>query len=77
MPPVPPFDLTLVPFLWEENPDRSVLTQTEGLSSESDLFRLTRDILPVREFRLKVHEPVMTSVDPTSDGVEQMGPKPR
>ena len=72
---VPPFDLTLVPFLWEENPDRSVLTQTEGLSSESDLFRLTRDILPVREFRLKVHEPVMTSVDPTSDGVEQMGPE--
>ncbi len=72
---VPPFDLTLVPFLWEENPDRSVLTQTESLSSESDLFRLTRDILPVREFRLKVHEPVMTSVDPTSDGVEQMGPE--
>ena len=72
---VPPFELTLVPFLWEENPDRSVLTQTEGLSSESDLFRLTRDILPVREFRLKVHEPVMTSVDPTSDGVEQMGPE--
>ena len=72
---VPPFDLTLVPFLWEENPDRSVLTQTEGLSSESDLFRLTRDILPVREFRLKVHEPVMTSVDPTSDSTQQLGPE--
>ena len=42
---VPAFDLTLVPFLWEENPDSSVLSQTEGLSSESDLFRLTRDIL--------------------------------
>ena len=64
---VPPFDLTLIPFLWEEKPDRSVLTETEGLSSESDLFRLTRDILPVRDFRLTVHEPVWTSVDPTSD----------
>ncbi len=64
---VPPFELTLIPFLWEENPDRSVVTQTEGLSSESDLFRLTRDILPVSEFRLTVHEPVLTSVDPTSD----------
>ena len=62
-----PFELTLIPFLWEENPDRSVLAQTEGLSSESDLFRLTRDILPVSEFRLTVHEPVLTSVDPTSD----------
>ena len=70
---VPPFDLTLIPFLWEENPDRSVLTQTEGLSSESDLFRMTRDILPVREFRLTVHEPVLTSVDPTSDSAQHLG----
>ena len=72
---VPPFELTLIPFLWEENPDRSVVTQTEDLTSESDLFRLTRDILPVREFRLTVHEPVMTSVDPTSDSERQLGPQ--
>ena len=72
---VPPFELTLIPFLWEENPDRSVVTQTEGLSSESDLFRLTRDLLPVREFRLTVHEPVMTSVDPTSDASGILGPQ--
>ena len=72
---VPPFELTLIPFLWEENPDRSVLTQTEGLSSESDLFRLTRDILPVNEFRLTVHEPVLTSVDPTSDASGKLGPE--
>ena len=61
----PPFDLTLVPILWEENPDRSVLTRTRELTSESDLFRVTRDLLPVREFRLKVHEPVVISLDPT------------
>ena len=64
---VPPFDLTLVPFLWTDQPDSTVLTRTDGLTSESDLFRLTRDILPVGEFRLTVHEPVWTSVDPTSD----------
>ena len=73
--PVPPLELTLIPFLWEENPDRSVLTQTEGLTAESDLFRATRDLLPVREFRLKVHEPVMTSVDPTSDSARHLGPE--
>ena len=61
---VPPFDLTLVPFLWTESPDRSVLTETENLTAESDLFRLTRDILPVREFMLSVREPVWTSVEP-------------
>ena len=72
---VPPFDLTLVPFLWTEDPDSTVLTQTEGLSSESDLFRLTRDILPVRDFHLTVHDPVLTSVDPTSDSAQQLGPE--
>ena len=61
---VPPFDLTLVPFLWTESPDRSVLTDTENLTAGSDLFRLTRDILPIREFFLDVREPVWTSVDP-------------
>ncbi len=72
---VPPLDLTLIPFLWEENPDSSVLWQTQRLSSESDLFRLTRDILPVREFRLTVHKPVLTSVDPTSDSAQHLGPE--
>ena len=72
---LPPFDLTLVPFLWTEQPDSTVLTRTEGLTSESDLFRLTRDILPVGDFRLTVHEPVWTSVDPTSDANAVLGPE--
>ena len=72
---VPPFDLTLIPFLWEVEPDSSVLTRTEGLSAESDLFRLTRDLLPVGDLHLTVHEPVWTSVDPTSDAVDQLFPE--
>ena len=66
---VPPLDLTLVPFLWEENPDRSVLTRTEGLTAESDLFRLTRDLLPVREFKLTVRDAVEISYDPVFENV--------
>ena len=61
---VPPINLTLVPFLWTENPDRSILTQVEGLTAESDLFRITRDILPVHDFHLDVREPVWTSIEP-------------
>ena len=72
---VPPFDLTLVPFLWTEQPDSTILTRTEGLTAESDLFRLTRDILPVGDFSLTVHEPVWTSVDPTSDANAVLGPE--
>ena len=61
---MPPFDLTMVPFLWTENPDRSILARVEGLTADSELFRLTRDVLPVGEFYLTIREPVWTSVEP-------------
>ena len=64
---VPPLDLTLIPFLWTNDPDHSMVTMTEGLTEEDDLFRLTRDLLPVREFNLTVYDPVYTSVDPVFD----------
>ena len=64
---VPPLDLTMVPFLWTEDPDYTIVDRTEGLTEEDDLFRLTRDLLPVGGFSLSVHEPVWTSVDPIFD----------
>ena len=39
---VPPLDLTLVPFLWTWNPDRTLADYAAGLSSNDELFRLTR-----------------------------------
>ena len=59
---VPPLDLTLVPFLWSPNPDRALADYVAGLSSEDELFRLTREILPVGDLHLNVREPVWTSV---------------
>ena len=72
---VPDFDLTMVPLLWSEVPDFSIVTETEGLTAESDLFRLTRDLLPVQDFHLTVREPVYVSSDPvfSSDHVELLG----
>ena len=61
---VPPFDLTLVPFLWMESPQVSVLTDTEGLTAEAELFWQTRHLLPIADFDMKVREPVWTSTDP-------------
>ena len=61
---VPPFELTMIPFLWTENPDRSILSQVESLTPGSDLLRFTRDLLPVADFVLNVHEPVWTSEEP-------------
>ena len=70
---VPALDLTLVPFLWEENPDRTVLTETEGVTADSWLFRATRDLLPVREFRLTVRDYVWTQVEPVFDNAGALG----
>ena len=60
---VPPLDLTLVPFLWTSNPDHTLADYAAGLSSDDELFRMTRESLPVGDFRLNVREPVWTSVE--------------
>ena len=61
---IPDLELILVPLIWSDFPDKSVLTDTETLTSEHDLFRQTRDLLPVRDFHLSVRNPVWTSVEP-------------
>ncbi|MCY3547894.1 MAG: hypothetical protein OXH49_13520 [Gemmatimonadetes bacterium] len=62
---VPSFDLTVIPFLAESDPDSSVLEHTQNLNAQSDLFRDVRSMLPIRGFNVTVHEPVVTaSVDP-------------
>ncbi len=60
---VPPLDLTLVPFLWTSNPDWALADYAAGLSSDDELFRMTRETLPVGDFHLNVREPVWTSVE--------------
>ena len=72
---LPTFDLTLVPYLWVDGPDHSVLAEIDGITPESELMRPTRDLLPVNDFQLTVHAPVWTSVDPISDNVGTMGPE--
>lgn len=64
---VPPLDLTLVPLLWIDHPDRSILTEIEGLSSDDELFWQTRNLLPVGDLSISVRDEVFTSVDPVYD----------
>ena len=63
---VPPLDLTLVPFFWAEQPEYNaqVAMELEGITVDDDLFRYTRDVLPVETFNLSVHEPVWTAYRP-------------
>ena len=58
---MPRFDLTVVPFLWSADPDSSVL---EIGGADDDFFWPTRTLLPIGEFALNMHEPVLTT---TSD----------
>ncbi len=60
---LPDFPLTLVPFLYGPNPDRSILQLTAGMAEDPDghhLMRHTRDLLPIGEFDITLHSPVMT-----------------
>lgn len=69
---MPPFELTMVPFLWTENPDHVYLAQIESLTDESDLLRHTRDLLPVGDLELKVYEAQWISVDPGWDARDEL-----
>ena len=62
-----PLRLTVVPFLWTDDSDRSVLDATAGLTAGDDLFRYTRDLLPVGEFSLNVRDYVWTSTEPSHE----------
>ena len=72
---LPPLNLTMVPFLWTESRDLSVWAATEGLTAESDLLRLTRDILPVQDLHLSLHDPVWTSIEPVLWNDADLGPE--
>ena len=67
---VPLFELTLVPFLWEESPDASILEITAAMAGDPEgheLLEDTRLLLPVAAMDVKAHEPVATS---TNNGFE-------
>ncbi|MXX77956.1 MAG: hypothetical protein F4Z33_03010 [Gemmatimonadales bacterium] len=55
------FDLTVIPFLWTESSDSSILDITNALAANSDLLFETRTLLPVADFDVTVHSPVLSS----------------
>ena len=60
---MPVFELTLVPFLWEESPDASILEVTAAMAGDPEgheLLEHTRLLLPVSGMDVKAHESVAT-----------------
>ena len=67
---MPDLQLTLVPFLYEPEPDRSILEITAGMASDPEthpMFKHTRALLPIGDFDVTLHDPVVTS---TNDGFQ-------
>ncbi len=63
---MPTFELTVIPFLWEEDPDSSVLDATEGMAEdeeENELLFDTYDLLPMGAMDVSDHDPVETSTN--------------
>ncbi len=61
---VPVFDLTIIPFLWTEAPDSSLVGLVEAMGDDPqnhEELRMTADLLPVKEMRVTAHAPVETS----------------
>ena len=58
---VPDFEFTVIPFLYTEDPDSSVLDHVDEMESEEEEYKLlhdTYDLLPIEEMSVEGHAPV-------------------
>ena len=61
---MPRLDFTVIPFLWQQDPDHAVLDATAGMATDPEgheLLELVHTLLPVRDLAVTAHEPVTTS----------------
>ena len=57
---MPDFKVTVIPMLWSNAPDSAILEVTEGLTAGDTLFWKTRDLLPVGNMEVTVHDPFVS-----------------
>ena len=61
---LPPLELTVVPFLWAQAPDSSILDVVRGMAADPEADTLLADmraLLPVGALEVAAHEPVLSS----------------
>ena len=60
---MPLFDLTLIPFLYTEDPDSSLIGTVKAMAADPqnhELLKQTADLMPVGDFEAAAHAPVET-----------------
>ncbi|MXW18778.1 MAG: hypothetical protein F4Z83_14685 [Gemmatimonadetes bacterium] len=63
---MPLFDLTVVPFVWSETQDSSIVDLVEAMAADPEnhkMLRYTRALLPVGDLAVSAHEPVLSSTN--------------
>ena len=61
---MPVFDLTLIPFVWSETQDSSIVDLVQAMAADPanhEMFADTRALLPIGDFAVTAHEPVVSS----------------
>ena len=70
----PVLDLTVIPFLWEANPNYTVVGVTKGMQDnpyQHYLLEDTRILLPVRDLNVTAHDPVVSTSNNAFDLLQQ------
>ena len=61
---MPPLDLTLIPFIWTETHDSSIVDLVEAMAADPEhheMLRQTRTLLPIGALPVTAHGPVLVS----------------
>ena len=67
---LPTFELTVIPFLWESNPDSAILDYTKKMEEEKEensRLHATYDLLPTGDFEVTQYDAVETSSNSAFD----------
>ena len=72
---MPVFDLTLVPFIWSETHDSSIVGMIEAMAADPESHELLRNVvtlLPVGDLVVRAHEPVLSTTNNASALLSQI-----
>ena len=67
---LPGLDLTLIPFLWSEAPDSTIIELVAAMAADPEgheLLSQTRTLLPVADLEVTAHEPVLSATEDPLD----------
>jgi len=73
---MPPLDLTVIPFVWTETHDSSIVDLVEGMAGDPENHEMlgdARTLLPIGALAVTAHEPVLSSSDSSFTLLVQTG----